>query len=83
MSKQAFPAHLRTSQGGEVIVRFRDVPEAITGGNSREEALRLAPDALAVALAGYVERKRNFPRPSSLQDDEVLIVPAYCQPPRW
>lgn len=46
------------------LVRFPDVPEAITQGATVEEASVNAADALAVALDGYIERHRDVPEPS-------------------
>jgi len=55
-----YPVEL-APQGGGYVVRFPDVPEALTEGASREEALDLARDALIAALGGYIEGKRDIP----------------------
>ena len=73
----AYPCELATDDDGTLVVTFPDVPEAITGGQDRTEALRLAADALAVALAGYVHDQRDIPEPSSAADGQELVsVPA-------
>ena len=59
----AYPCRLVHDEDGEVAAMFPDVPEAITGGRDRTEALALAEDALAVALAGYIRAKRDIPDP--------------------
>ena len=41
-------------EDGGFVVTFRDVPEAITQGDTLDEALHNAADALTVALDGYV-----------------------------
>ena len=41
-----FPATLTPDPDGGFTVTFRDVPEAITEGDTREEALLRAEDAL-------------------------------------
>ncbi len=46
---------------GEFLVAFPDVPEAITGGSSLEEAVSNAPDALAAALEHYQAAGLPFP----------------------
>ena len=71
-----YPCELATDDE-TLVVTFPDVPEAITGGQDRAEALLHAADALAVALAGYVHDKRDIPKPSSPADSQELIaVPA-------
>ena len=56
------------------MVTFRDVPEAITGGWSPDEALEMAEDGLGVALGMYISAREDIPKPSSLADDEVLVA---------
>ncbi len=61
--KLSYPFNIKKS-GNEYIVTFPDVPEAITGADSRSEAVVLARDALMAALGGYIEDKRDIPLPS-------------------
>ena len=49
------------------------MPEAITGGADRPEALAMAEDALATALAGYVHEKRDIPAPSEAAEGQALV----------
>ena len=55
------------------VVTFPDIPEAITGGWSWQEALEMAEDCLSVALSIYVDKREDIPVPSPLADDQVLI----------
>lgn len=55
---------------GGFVVTFVDIPEAITQGESREEALRAAKDALESALDFYFDDKRAVPSPSPVQIDQ-------------
>ncbi len=70
-------ARLRKDPDGGFIVTFPDVPEAVTGGATMEEALEMAEDALAVALLGRIEDGEELPdckaRDSGLQ---AVVVPA-------
>lgn len=50
------------------IVRFPDIPEAITEGKTVEDALESAEDCLDVALLWMAEDGRPFPPPSSQGD---------------
>jgi antitoxin HicB len=71
----SYPATLTLDQeDGGYIVTFRDVPEAITQGDSLEEALRNAADALAVALEFHAEDRHRFPQPSEARPSEHLVT---------
>lgn len=73
----AFPCDLTPDDDGWFVVTFADVPEAVSGGRDRAEALRQASDALAVALAGYVHNGWEIPEPSSLSvGQELVAVPS-------
>ena len=58
---------------GGLVATFPDVPEAITGGSNLAEALAMAEDALATALAGYVHEKWDIPTPSEAVDGQVSV----------
>ena len=64
-----YPAKLGPEDGGYVVT-FRDIPEAITQGDTREEAIAMAADALATAMEFYFEDRRQGPPPSELQRGE-------------
>ena len=68
---RAYPAKLSPDPDGGFTVTFRDVPEAITEGDSRDEALMRAEDALESALAMYIAAKEPLPKPSALKRGEV------------
>ena len=70
---RAYAATLTPDPDGGFTVTFRDVPEAITEGDSREEALLRAEDALESALAMYVAAKEALPTPSPLQAGEAMV----------
>lgn len=67
-----YPAKLTPEDGGYVVT-FRDIPEAITQGDTVEEATEMAADALATAMEFYFEDRRPVPLPSDRQRDEVCI----------
>ena len=70
----AYPCQLTLDEDEVLVATFPDVPEAITGGKDRIEALAMAEDALAVALAGYVHEKLDIPAPSSVSDGQELVA---------
>ena len=53
---------------------FPDVPEAITGGKDRTEALTMAEDAIATALAGYIHAQWEIPTPSQPAASQELVT---------
>lgn len=71
----AYPCELAVDEDGGFVATFPDVPEAITGGSDRAEALALAEDALAAALAGYAHAKWDIPVPSEAVDGQALVAP--------
>jgi antitoxin HicB len=71
-----YPARLSADEAG-VTVTFRDIPEALTSGTTREEAIEMAAAALALAMDFYFEDKRPVPLPSTARRGETLIaIPA-------
>lgn len=52
-----------TREPGEVIVSFPDIPEALTGAATLEEARVLAEDALEEAVLGYLAHGLTVPPP--------------------
>ena len=69
----AYPCQLSSDENEGLVASFPDVPEAITGGSDRDEALAMAEDALATALAGYVHEKWDIPAPSEAADGQVPV----------
>ena len=72
--RYAYPCQITLHGGNEFVVSFPDVAGALTGANDRDEALELAGDALAGALAGYVERRQAIPVPSPVLDGQEVVA---------
>ena len=69
-----YPCQLTPDEeDGGFVATFPDVPEAITGGDDVAEALAMAEDALATALAGYVLLDWDIPTPSEAADGQVSV----------
>lgn len=58
---------------GGFVVTFPDIPEAITQGDTKEEAIAMAQDALETAIEFYFEDKRAVPTPSKLKRGQHAI----------
>lgn len=69
-----YPAVL-TPQDGGFAVTFPGVPEAITQGDSKEDALIHARDALETALSMYVDEWQRLPKPTALKRGQHLVIP--------
>lgn len=68
-----YPAMLEPASEGGFVVTFRDIPEAITQGDTEEESLAMAKDALLTAMDFYFEDKRAVPPPSAIEECERFI----------
>ena len=55
------------------MVSFPDIPEALTQGDTREEALAMALDALITAFDFYFEDNQPIPLPSEVTGDYVEV----------
>ena len=69
-----YPCVFAPEREGGFSVSFPDVPEALTCGNSRAEALAMAEDALAAALGAYVKSREGVPLPSRAARRQVLVA---------
>ncbi|MEI7868076.1 MAG: type II toxin-antitoxin system HicB family antitoxin [Candidatus Methylumidiphilus sp.] len=63
-----YPVLLTPAEEGGFVVTFPDVPEAITQGEDKADALLHARDALESALMFYLDDWRSLPKPSVLPE---------------
>lgn len=68
-----YPAQFEPAPEGGYVVTFRDIPEAITQGDSEAEAAAMAADALLSAMEFYFEDRRAVPAPSAREPGERLV----------
>jgi predicted RNase H-like HicB family nuclease len=61
-------AYLHKNRDSDYGVSFPDFPGCITAGKTLDEASRLAPEALALHIAGMIEDGDAVPEPSKLDD---------------
>lgn len=73
--RYAYPVEIEEAADG-VTVTCPDVPELVTDGATRAEALERAADALVTALSLYVEDGRPLPRPSAAHGRPIVAVAA-------
>ena len=71
-----YPIRLVADPDGGFVVTVRDLPEVVTQGESIEEALSEAADAIEEALAGRMRRGAEIPAPSALRKGEHEASPS-------
>lgn len=71
MAKYAYPAIFTPENDGSYSVNFPDLEGCYTCGDSLEDAIEMAEDALALVLYGYEKDERKIPAPSSLDSIEL------------
>ena len=72
-----YPARLKKDKAGLYLVTFPDFPEAATDGETMEESLHNAADALEEAIAGRINRGDTVPRPGPVKTRQRRVpVPA-------
>jgi antitoxin HicB len=69
-----YPVILERDDNDTILVSFPDFPEAHTFGDTREEALTRAKDALATVIDLYIGSRRPLPTPS--KGRELVQLPA-------
>jgi len=73
--RYSYPARLEPDEDGRLIVHFPDLPEALTDGADKAEALAEASDCLSEALAGRIRRHDEIPAPSPLRHGMHIVEP--------
>ncbi|NEG91069.1 type II toxin-antitoxin system HicB family antitoxin [Leclercia adecarboxylata] len=66
-----YPVNLSKAEEGGFFVEFPDIPEALTQGTTKDEALENARDALVTALEFYFEDGDKIPEPGVSTGDYV------------
>ena len=72
--KFSYPFSITKESENEFLVRFKDIPEALTSGESEEEAITMAKDSLIAALGGYIEDRLNIPEPSATTESQHMAI---------
>jgi antitoxin HicB len=70
-----YPAHITEDPAGGYCVQFVDLAEAFTEGDSLEEALFNAAEALTLTLDGRLAEGQDVPDPSPDIADAHYIAP--------
>ena len=68
----SYPARI-ARDSDEFVVSFPDIPEALKGASTRDEAIALAADALTTAMDFYFGDHRQVPVPSAPKRGQVVV----------
>jgi antitoxin HicB len=71
-----YPVILQAQPEGGFVVTFPNVPEAITQGEDKDEALLYAVDALETALSFYVDARKPLPVPGKAKRGQPTVRPS-------
>ena len=70
-----YAVKLAHDDNGTILVTVPDIPEAITFGDDREDALARAADAIETAIMGMIAARENIPPPRA-KGREYIALPA-------
>jgi antitoxin HicB len=69
-----YPAVFETdTDDGGYVVKFRDIPEAITQGDDDADAMAMAEEVLISSIEFYLQNKRPIPAASKARRGERLV----------
>ena len=74
MKRFSFAAIFTPDDDGGFVVTFRDLPEAITQGDTEAKALIEAADCLEEAIAARIDDKLDIPEPSEAHNHEHIVI---------
>jgi antitoxin HicB len=64
---------LAPDDNGTLLVTAPDIPEAVTFGEDREDALARAADAIETAIMGFMTAREDIPAPKAKGEDYVSL----------
>lgn len=75
-----YPVSIEKTGDASYFVSFPDIPEALTQGETLEDALEMGKDALETALEFYFEDERAVPLPSKPTENQSVVE---LEPSLW
>lgn len=70
----AYPARFDREPDGRYTVTFPDLPDAITQGENRDDAIEMAADCLAETIGARIAERADIPVPSPPKRGQVRIA---------
>jgi len=73
--------HIKLSKdtNGTILAKIPDVPEAVTFGDDRDEAILRAPDAIETVFIAYMADRRPIPLPRAGAKAPFATLPALTE----
>lgn len=68
-----YAVHLAPDDNGTILVEVPDIPEAVTFGEDRDDALTRAADAIETAIIGAIAAREEIPPPKTVGEDYVAL----------
>jgi antitoxin HicB len=75
MNRFQYAVLLTPAEEGGYVVTCRDLPELVTQGETVEDALEQAADAMDEVFATYLTEGVDFPQPSKAKRREHMVAP--------
>lgn len=75
MNRFQYPVLLTPAEEGGFVVTCRDLPQLITQGDTEQDALEQATDAMDEVFATYMVEGMEFPEPRKAKRREHLVAP--------
>ena len=75
MNRFQYPVLLTVADEGGFVVTCRDLPQLVTQGEAKQDALEQASDAMDEVFATYLIEDIDFPAPSKARRREHLVSP--------
>jgi antitoxin HicB len=70
-----YAVNLVPDDNGTILATVPDMPEAVTFGEDREDALARAADAIETAMMGFMSAREDIPAPKT-KGQEYVSLPA-------
>lgn len=69
----SYPAKIQ-KEGKFYEVRFIDLPDAITQGETMEELMENAEDVISLALIYFLDQNKEIPQPSKVEGKDIVYI---------
>ncbi|MCI5218218.1 MAG: type II toxin-antitoxin system HicB family antitoxin [Candidatus Electrothrix sp. LOE2] len=74
-SERRYPAQIIQEEDGLFFVSFPDIEEAVTQGDTLEEALFNASEVLTLTLEYRLDEGLDLPEPSPITGENIYLIP--------
>ena len=72
--KIEYPAQIKKEEDGIFFVSFPDIEEAMTQGETMEEALFNASEVLTLTMEYRIDEEQRIPEPSQITSNDIHLI---------